>query len=206
MLRKYLMPLLLMMSVLFISSAAAASGGGDDARQFVDTLGKRVLEVVNGSGDEGQKQAKLKQMFVDNVDIGWMGRFVLGRAWQQTTDDQRTRYQEAYKEYLLTRYTTNFADYTGSKYTITDVKNTGDGQYVITMQIKSPQNTNEQETVAGYRVRSENGQFRIIDIIVEGVSLITTERSEFSSVVQQKGIDGLISAIQAKTHGAASKK
>jgi len=191
--------------MLPITTGSAIAAGTDDARQFVDNVGKRVLDIINGGGGKDQKQAQLRQMFSDNVDMEWMGKFVSGQGWRQATGDQRNRYMQAYKQYLLARYTTNFADYTGSKYTITDVKDEGEGEFTVNMQIKTP-GQQQQNTLAGYRVHSENGQFKIIDIIIEGVSLITTQRSDFSSVLQQKGMDGLISAIEAKATAEKSGK
>jgi phospholipid transport system substrate-binding protein len=187
---------------LGFSSAHAASG--DDARQFVDSVGQKVLAIVNGSGTESDKQQQLRQMFSDSVDMDWMGRFALGHTWSQSSEDQHNRYLEAYRNYLLARYTTNFADYAGSKYTITGVKPAEDNQFIVAMDVKSP-HASEQETQAGYRVRpSANGQFKITDIIIEGVSLITTERSEFAAVVQKDGMDKLIEQLKAKTEAKTS--
>ena len=182
-------------------SAGARAATAEDARQFVDNMGKRVLSVMNGPGDHDSKQKALRQMFSNNVDINWMGRFVIGRGWQQASAAQRNQYLNAYRQYLLARYTSNFADYTGSKYTITGVRDDGNGQFTVNMQIKTPDsNGQQQNTLAGYRVRaSEDGQFRIVDIIIEGVSLLTTQRADFSSVLQQQGVSGLISAIENKT-------
>jgi len=191
--------------LLPVIAANAMAASADDARQFVDGVGKRVLDIVNGGAGKAEKQAQLQQMFAENVDIPWMGQFVLGHAWRQATPEQRDHYLQAYKQYLLARYTTNFADYTGAKYTITDVKSEEEGQFTVNMQIKAPNQS--QDTLAGYRLLvGENGQFKIIDIIIEGVSLITTQRSEFASVFQQKSMDGLISAIEAKTKAESSRK
>jgi len=136
-------------------------------------------------------------MFVEHVDIPWMGQFVLGRAWQKAPPEQRDRYLQAYRAYLLAHYTSDFAEYTGAKYTITDIKSEEDGQFTVNMQINT--SNQSQNTLAGYRLRSNNGQLKIIDIIVEGVSLITTERAEFADIAQQKGMDGLIQSIHDKT-------
>lgn len=198
---RFIVAALVLLTVSLFSSAYAA--GADDARQFVDSVGKRVLEVVNGQGTESQKQPQLRQLFTDNVDINWMSRFVLAAAWNQATQDQRTRYQQAYRDYMLARYTTNFAEYAGSQYTITGVKTEADGQYTVGMNVNSP-NARDQETRAGYRVRPDNGQFKIVDIIIEGVSLITTQRSEFSSVVQKDGMDKLIEQLNSKASTPSS--
>ncbi len=188
--------LLFLLIVSFWSGAAAAA----DAKNFVDTVGQKVLAIVNGAGGESARRQQLQQMFRANVDMDWMGQFVLGHSWNEASQTQRDHYLEAYRKYLLARYTTRFADYTGAKYDITGVKEEANGQYTVSMQIKTPDG--DQNTQAGYRLRPEGGSFKIIDIIVEGISQITTQRSEFASVIQQKGIDGLIAAIEAKAQTA----
>lgn len=180
------------------AAAGAYAANEEGARQFVDEVGKQVLETVNSTLPEPQKQQQLQQLFAENVNMEWMGRFVLGNAWKQASQDQRQRYLQVYRDYLLARYTTNFSDYTGSKYTITGAKQQANGQYTVEMEVKSP-HAKQQETQAGYRVRaSDGGEFKIIDIIIEGVSLITTQRSEFASVVQRSGMDGLIEQLRTK--------
>jgi phospholipid transport system substrate-binding protein len=197
MLRRSLMVLCLLF-FLPLSVVSVQAADADSARRFVDEVGKKVLAVVNGQAAEAQKQQQLRQLFSEHVDMEWMGRFVLGQGWAKATEDQRARYLAAYREYLLARYTTNFADYAGSKYTITGAKAESDGQFTVGMQVNSP-NAKEQEVQAGYRLRAaEGGQFKIIDIIIEGVSLITTQRSDFGAVVQKDGMDKLIEQVQAK--------
>ncbi|MDE3059564.1 MAG: ABC transporter substrate-binding protein [Pseudomonadota bacterium] len=196
---------LLMLVILWlIAPPNAMAATEQDARQFVDSLGKQVLASINTQGlGEEEKQQRLRQMFVQYVDIPWMGRFVLGRYWQRATPDQQKRYMDAYQQYLLARYTSNFADYSGSKYTITDVQADGDGRFNVHMDIATPHQ--QQNTEAGYHLQAtDNGQFKIRDIIIEGVSLIATQRSEFASVAQQQGVDGLIQDLINKSQ--AEKK
>jgi len=194
----YIPTIFFLVALLMISRSAVAANA-DDAREFVDGIGRKVLDVINVSSlGKEEKQKKLQQMFSQNVDMQWMAQFVLGGAWKQATAEQRENYIKPYREYMLARYTTRFSDYTGAKYTITDVKSEADGQFVVNMQIKAPKQT--EETSAGYRVLADSsGNFKIVDIIIEGVSLINTQRSEFASVVQQKGIDGLIENLKNKT-------
>jgi len=195
---RYLIIITSLFMALAFGPAWAQAAGSDSARQYVDSVGQQVLTILNDQAEETSKQQSLRQLFTQNVDMDWMARFVLGPAWNQANADQKNRYLSAYKNYLLSRYTQNFSDYAGSQYTVTGVKAEQDGQYTVGMKVNSP-NAEEKETMAGYRLLTENGQFRIIDIIVEGVSLITTQRSEFSSVVQTSGMDGLIQQLQNKT-------
>ncbi len=128
--------ILIILLLMPLKIANASTISADDARQFVDGIGKRVLEVIDTSGgNEQQKQKQLQQMFTENLDIPWMGQFVLGHAWQQATPEQRDHYLKVYNQYLLARYTTNFSDYTGAKYTITDVKTGENNQFTVNMEI-----------------------------------------------------------------------
>lgn len=198
---RHSLTVLFLLLVSLWSGAAAAVGG--DARGFVDSVGKKVLEVVNGSASESQKQQQLQQMFTEYADSDWMGKFALGAAWNQANQEQRDRYLDAYHRYMLARYTSRFADYTGARYDITSVKNETNGQFTVSMKIKTPGEA--QDTTAGYRLRAEGESFKIIDIIVENLSQITTQRSEFGAVVQQKGIDGLIQALEEKIKSTPAK-
>ena len=200
MMHKYLI-LYVIFSILLLAvtlpSDGTAAATAQDARQFVDNLSKQVLTVLDSNANQEQRHQQLQQMFLENMDIDWMGRFALGPGWRQATGDQHRRYLDAYKHYLLARYTTNFTDYTGSNYNITGTQTTPDGQFTVTMHIKTP--NRQQVHDAGYTLHTvKDGQLKITDIIVDGVSMITTQRADFSSVFQQQGINGLIAAIQNK--------
>ena len=188
--------------VIASSGSYARAAEAENARQFVDSVGKKVLDVLNSNTSKDQKQQDLRRMFSDTVDLDWMGRFVLGNSWNSASADQRTHYLASYREYMLMRYTKDFSDYTDSKYTITGATAQDEGQFVVSMSIKSP-NASEQDTQAGYRVHPVGGEFKITDIIIEGVSLITTQRSEFASAVQSGGIDKLIGELDAKTQAGS---
>lgn len=180
-------------------SVSAGQPDTETARQFIDRLGQQALSTVNAQGAESEKQQKLQQLFIHSVDMDWMAKFVLGPAWAKADDTQRAEYLQAYRDFLLARYTTNFAEYSGSQYTITGAKNEANGQIVVNMKVKSPK-ARQQETLAGYRVRAgTDGQYKIVDIIIEGVSLLTTQRSDFSAVAQRNGLDKLIAQLRAKT-------
>ena len=84
--------------------------------------------------------------------------------------------------------------YSGQTYTLKGARSDGDTSYV-TMVINDPAGQNIN---LDYRLRDTGGAYKITDITVEGVSLLNTQRSEFKSVVNSKGIDGLIEALKAQ--------
>jgi phospholipid transport system substrate-binding protein len=186
------------------SFAASAQPSVEAASRYVEALGNSAVETISSKTlDKETKRIKIEQLFRDNVDIDWVGRFVLGRFWRQITDEQKSHYLKEYEAFLIQHYATRFVDYTGGSFKITGARDDSDNEYTVSMQIKSSDDAGEPVMV-DYRVRADGkknkGGFVVFDIIVEGVSMITTQRSEFTSVVANKGMDYLITQLANKTY------
>lgn len=179
-------------------AANAVNISVNDARKLVDDVGKQALSVIDDAKlSKPQKKAKLENIFSSNVDIAWVGRFVLGRYWRQAEEPQRKRYLKEYENFLVTHYAGRFADYTGGSYKVTNATEDGDDQFTVTMEMLSP---DKQQVNVDYRLhKTDDGKLKMFDVIVEGVSLIATQRSEFASVLSQNNLDYLIEQLSNKT-------
>jgi len=179
----------------FFTSAFAE---GADAKAFAEGLGQKALTIITNSSDsKNTKQAKLESLFENNVDIAWIGRFVLGRFWKEANDDQKKQYLANYKTFLIRHYTSNLSEFTDADFQVTKVAPEERGGNIVTMHIKRP---NAEDTIVDYTVRKQDSDgYKVYDIVVEGVSMITTQRSEFSSVASQKGLDYLISQLAERS-------
>jgi phospholipid transport system substrate-binding protein len=191
--------LFLLLSVIFITHSGIAQAA-DPATGFIDGVGREVLAVLKDktSGDSA-KDARLRALFERSVDVPWIGRFVLGKYWRTATEAQRARYLNGYRVFVVKSYTSKFQEYTGSEtYKILSSKPDGAGRYLVTMELLRGA---QPSVLVDYKLREEAGNLRIYDIVVEGVSLLTTQRSEFASVVSRKGLDYLIERIEARARG-----
>lgn len=182
-------------SIFWVLSAPAFALDAGSARDFVDGLAQRVLAVVkDGASSKESKIAAIEQLFSDKVDIDFVARFALGKYWREASAQQQTAYIAAYKPFILKNYAGRLARYSGQTYTLKNPRLEGDAAFV-TMNIQDP--NSGQDVTVDYRVGERgHGQYKILDIVVEGVSLLSTQRSEFAAIVDQKGIDGLIEALQ----------
>lgn len=176
---------------LGVSTAVSASNP-DAAKAFVDTVAKQVIDVAKSETDRSVKQAKIESIFTDKVDINFVAKFVLGKNWRTATPAQQQAYIVAYKPFILKNYASKLAKYSGQTYNLKSARPDGDAS-VVTMEIVDP---NGQNVMVDYRLKEAGGGFKIVDIAVEGVSLLTTQRSEFNGIVESKGIDGLIEALK----------
>ena len=142
-------------------------------------------------------RGNFEKLFRENVDIPWVGRFVLGRFWRQTNDAQKAKYIKEYETFLVSHYASRFSEYSNGSFKIANSRDDGENEYTITMQLLSG-DAGAQPVIVDYRVRAGEKGFKVFDVIVEGVSMITTQRAEFGSVVSDKGIDYLISQLASR--------
>lgn len=180
-------------------AAAPVHAAGDEAGKYVQDIGNQALAVIrNNALNKSQKQAKLETVFSNAVDFQWVGRFVMGRFWKQATEEQKNQYLAQYQKFLLLNYTSRFASHTSGIFKVTSSRDDGDGEFTVSTQMQAG-DSNGDPVLVDYRIRQMAGSYKIFDVIVEGVSLLTTQRSEFASVITDKGIDYLIKQLADKS-------
>lgn len=172
-------------------AATSAQAEPAAAKAYVDSVTQQVLAISKSDMDKSAKTSKLEALFSDKVDMDFIARFVLGKHWRAATPAQQSAYIAAYKPFLLKNYAGRLAKYSGQTYSLKNARAEDGGVDIVTMQIND---TNGQSFLVDYRIRNN----KILDIIVEGVSLLATQRSEFSAIVDDKGIDGLTEALKSK--------
>lgn len=176
----------------------ALAATADDAKAYASSIGDKVLEVMNDSDlGNSEKLGELEALFVDVVDVDWVGRFVLGRHWRSADEEQRASYLDAYRDFLIKHYTSRFAEYSGETFTIEQTEKRREGEYMVRMNIQRPRG--QAPVIVDYMLRENGDSFKVFDIIVEGVSLISTQRSEFGSVVERNGLPKLTEMLKTKT-------
>ena len=182
------------------SNASAVAYNISNAREFVDNVSDKTLAVVKSDKlSKEEKRKELENIFISSVDTKWLSRFVLGHYWNETNEEQRKKYQEIYQKFLFSSYLPSFMEYAGQEFVVKDVVDNGDDEYSVQTEIKNPNSANVR---VDYELRKKNGGFIIYDIVAEGISLITTQRSEFSSILSRDGIDSLMDKLQAKTNAS----
>ena len=197
----------LIVCLTFTAATPSRADEAQDASAFADALGHKALAIItDASSGKDDKQKQLETLFEQNVDIDWIGRFVLGRYWRTASDDQKQNYQAAFRAFTIRHYTSNISDFTDVNFSVSRIRPDGNGGNIVSIRIKRPKG---EDILAEYTIRTKEGEgLKIYDISVEGVSMITTQRSEFNSVVSQKGLDYLIGQLQKRSQtdaGIASK-
>lgn len=176
------------------------------AADFIRTLADDTLTVLQKSDiPPTERRQQFATLLEKGVNTEYMSRFVLGRYWRQASPEQRREFESLFKEYLLANLTNRL---TGSEYdnqTFTVKTAVAAGRDVL---VRSEiQRVDGPALPVEWRVREFDQGWQIIDLKAEGVSLAITQREEYGSVAQRKGVDGLLSAlrkqVQALENGEA---
>ncbi|MFN7186476.1 MAG: phospholipid-binding protein MlaC [Alphaproteobacteria bacterium] len=189
----------LAMTGSMVSPAHAA--GEEAARRFVEQITAKTLAVVQTDADAAAKQKELDAVFTPIVDIPFVGKFVLGQHWRTATPAQQKDYLAAYGPFLMKHYISRLVKYSGQSVEVTKAVAEKDSTLLVTMKIIE---SDSNSFFVEYRLRPAGNSFKLVDIVVEGVGLLTSQRSEFNSVVNQKGLDYLIEALKKKTTSAGT--
>ena len=183
---------------LIVLNSAIAETSASGAQKFIESIGGNTIKIVKDQSlDASTKQTKLEELFKTNVDIKWIGNFVLGRYSKEANDTQKKDYDEYYSKFLINSYVPKFKGYTDQELVVKKVDKENDG-YLVQTEIVSKSDKKKNINV-NYKVKSVNGGYKIFDVIAEGVSLITTQRSEFASVISRNGLQSLIDKLKVRS-------
>jgi phospholipid transport system substrate-binding protein len=196
----------LLLAALAVAPAACAAPARADcpgAEAFIKDAADRTLGILNAPGtDDAQRLAGMNQLLFELADVPLIARLVLGRHWRAASEPQRAAYLAAFRIYALDSLAHRFARLGGGVAYRLDGRCVADGRdALVPIEVSLP---NRPDPVRiEWRVRETEGAYRLIDVAVEGVSLVISNRSEFDSVVNRQGLDALIDQIQGKA-GRAS--
>lgn len=178
-----------------LTSTSALALECTDPKGFVESVKDQALVTINSEGSDSEKRAKLDQLFREVADIEWMGKFVLGRSYAKLTPEQQKEYSTVYADYLSNSYVDRFRKYNGQKIEVTQVKPLN-SDFVVNTTVDSQDG--KQPIAVTYRLRKVGSCFKLADINAEGISLLNTQRQEFTSVVNSRGTDGLLESLKKK--------
>ena len=197
-----LLKVIALWAVLAVPVAAQELG----PEELVKKITQDVLEAIKGdkqlaAGDR-QKAVKLaEEKILPHIDFEEATRLAVGRGWAQATPEQKKKLVQEFRSMLVRTYSNAIGAYEGQSMKVMPVRmKPGDTEVTVHNQFIRP---GGKPVLIDYSMRKTDKGWKIYDIVVEGVSLVLTYRSEFDQVVKQEGIDGLIKRLSQKNTPAA---
>jgi phospholipid transport system substrate-binding protein len=177
-------------------SARAEDAPAVPARQVVQEALDLVIQILNEKGSsEDSRRDRIADVAYARFDFDTMSKLVIARPWKKFTKEQRREFIEEFKTHLARSYGRRLSRYEGVNVKVTSEVKEQRGDVTINSEVVGGQ---FDGAVMAYRMRAEGGEWKVIDVIIEGVSLVSNFRSQFKPIVAQGGAAELLARLKDK--------
>src|SRR5690606_5723279 len=184
--------------------SASAADKEQAALALVKSIGDEAVDILsNDALTDAQKQDHFAKFLGSSCDMERIGRFVLGQHWRTATEEQRREFLVVFRDYMVSSYADKIGNYSGENLEFREAVSLNDKETLVHSLIVRP---NGPPVKLDWRVRQGDTDAKIVDIIVEGISMAQTQRSDFSSAISQPGVgvEGLINKLKAQINSASA--
>ena len=176
------------------------------AASFIQTTGQGLVAAINDTrADLATRRNRVAAILRRAVDIDGVGRFILGRWWRQATPQEQQEYLKLFEETLIHNLAARFGEYQGVRFSLGRTQQRTEDDVLVNTIIERP---NSAPFALDWRVGDVGGQPKVVDVIAEGTSLRLTQRSEYSSVIQQNNgsVAALLTAMRRQIQQLAARE
>jgi len=178
------------------TATAESQAAAGDPGVFIEQLASQAIKVLSSSsGSLREREEKFRDILRDDFAMDQIGQFVVGTYWRRMSPEQRDTYMKLFGEWVLKTYSVRLGGYSGEQFQVVKTTPAVVRDVLVKTRISK---TADDAFNATWRVRKSGERYKIIDIYVEGVSMAITQRSEFESILQRHGVDGLIGMLRDK--------
>lgn len=185
--------------LLLFSGSANAEIDAAKAETFVKEVTTEGIEqIINANIPQAEKDARFAKLFNKALDLDFIGQFVLGRNWRTATPAQREEFIKVYRQLNISTWSKRFDEFKGREFIFKGTSPSNSAGQVFVNSVV-PMDQGEPAKVV-WRVREKGGQYKIVDIIIENVSLAITARNEYTAFIKNNpgGVDALIANLKSK--------
>jgi phospholipid transport system substrate-binding protein len=190
---------------LFIIGTLLVSLVAFGATSAVDTLKTTTDQMLVALKQTQNRNSQalyslVQRILLPHIDLDLMSEQVVGRDWAKASPAQRAEFKKQFTFFVTRTYSTALASYSNEKVRFFPIRGMAGNKVQVNSSIDQ---ANGQSLAVSYRLILEQGQWKVYDFSVEGVSLVQNYRSQFVEILRTHGMAGLIN--QLKAHNAKLK-
>jgi phospholipid transport system substrate-binding protein len=179
----------------------AASGAWADkldAAAFIRGIGDEVMTILRDASKTPDEQLMaLKELLDANTDLDLVAQLVLGQHWRAASVEERHEYVTLFRQMLMNTMAERIGDYNGQSFEV--VGSSPRSERDTAVQSRIIRTAGAPPLRVDWRVREADGQLAIIDMEVEGISLIVSQRDQMGRIVERRGMAGLIETLRERS-------
>ena len=197
-------------TIIFIALASlqtfSAQAADDGPGAFVSRLGERTIaKLTDASLSPTVREDQFRDLLREGFAVKTIGQFVLGKYRRSAPKETVDEFITVFEEYVVSLYARQFKHYSGQKFLVENVADTSRSGDSMVMTKIFPSGNSEPLRV-NFQVRNFGDSFKILDVRVEGVSMVLAQRDEFTSYISTNGgqVDALIAALRKRMTASAT--
>ena len=181
----------------------ASATPSPEAGEFIMALAdKAITGLTDFNVPLSERSTRFRVLLNEGFDVQHIGRFVLGRFWRTASEAERAEYLQLFEDFIVHSYATRFREYAGENLKVMGTRSAPDGEaYVLTDLVRPSGPPVRVE----WRLRRDSSGFKVVDVLVESVSMSITQRDDFSATIQRAGgkVEGLLAVLRDKVRTTA---
>ena len=159
-----------------------------EEENFVTSFADSAISILsNDSLSDSDRTSSFTELVMSSIDLNLISKFVLSKAWKNASDEQKEAYLIAFKDYFVSSYANKLDQYTGEKVDVVGSQQAG--KYVIVESNIIREGTDTLKINLKWRLLNKDNQIKIIDLNIEGISLVIAQREEFQSFLANNDYD-----------------
>ncbi len=186
---------LLAAAALIAGPARAAAT--DRATALVDTLSAELTRLMNSGRSGSQLYGEFERLLARYADMPAVAASVLGPPWRSASQGQRQGFVAAFQSYLARKYGAQFDEYRNARIEVTGAKDAGKAGVLVLTRVVRP---GQQAIAVDWQISERSGQARVVNLVIEGVSMLATERAEVGAMLEASrgSVDGVIGQLRGR--------
>ena len=189
--------------LLLLSAAVPAAGAASDItpQELVRDTSSRMLTALRNEHDSIEKNSDHLYQLVSRIVLPYFDFERMGRNWRTATPDQRARFVEQFRTLLVHTYSNALSKYADEKIVYLPTADDGrSGMVTVRTEIEQAGST----IPISYSMYLSRDGWKVYDVSVSGISLVTNYRSTFGNIIREQGMDSLIRQLTDRNNGKSS--
>jgi len=202
-----MMKILILCFLLMQSTLSFAANAGP--AELIKQTSEKVLSALDENKEKYKEQPEeifklVNDIILPHLDFRAMSKLALGKNWRKANHEQQHRFVNAFKTMLIRTYSKSLTEYAGQEIKFLPYHPPAAGKRTTKVKTVIDQGAGPDIPIT-YSLRIKNDIWKVYDIKIDGISLVTNYRNSFASDIRKVGIDGLIEQLLAKSAGTRDK-
>ena len=180
--------LIFFLSFFLVFAFKAKASQLEIAEDLIRSVSSNAIEILSSEeNNEDEKFEAFRILLDENVNTNLIAKFVIKKYWKDLTSKQQKEFTNLFKIYIIKSYSLKLNSYSGEIISITGSKKLNEKYILVNSKVsKEEQNTGIE---VDWRVKIEDEKMKIVDLVVEGISLAVAQRAEFTSIIENNNGD-----------------